>query len=283
MVIDAITFFNDLDMLEIRLNELDSVVDQFVVVESLEMHSSSKKKLAVLQDNWSRFEQFEKKIKYILLPTLEPMFTDAASGWQRYNYQYNAMMRGVQASSEDILIVSDCDEIPRATTISKSLPLLEAGIHKLRLDMFFYTVNNSVVWNWIPSTIGKIKHYSEAKALIDVRTCAGYENKYTSDRVIDNAGWHFSFFGRIENMRLKAENYPHAYDSAIAKFNVAQNNKQLLSDIISGREIFRWDSGSGRPTYQFIKKPTNDPTLPKYFLDNIQKFEHFTDDYFKKQ
>jgi beta-1,4-mannosyl-glycoprotein beta-1,4-N-acetylglucosaminyltransferase len=284
VVIDAITFFNDLDMLEIRLNELDSVVDTFVIVESLEMHSSTKTKPGVLQDNWGRFKQFEKKIKYVLLPTLKPAFTDPASGWKRYNYQYNKMMDGVQASPEDVLIVSDCDEIPRATAVSKSLPLLDNGIYKLKLDMFFYTVNNSVVWDWTPSTIGKVKHYLQAKELIAVRACSGYTNAYTSsDRIISDAGWHFSFFGYIENMRLKAENYTHAYDSAIASFNVAQNNKQLLSDIIDGREIFRWDKGAGRPTYQFVKKPTDDPTLPKYFLDNVKKFEHFTDDYFKRQ
>ena len=33
-VYDCFTFFNELDLLEIRLNELDNVVDYFVLVES---------------------------------------------------------------------------------------------------------------------------------------------------------------------------------------------------------------------------------------------------------
>ena len=39
-VIDAFMFFDELDLLEIRLHELDPLVDHFVIIEALERHGT---------------------------------------------------------------------------------------------------------------------------------------------------------------------------------------------------------------------------------------------------
>ena len=58
MIIDAFTFFNELDLLELRLNYLDSVVDYFVIVESNISHSGEYKSLTYLE-NKERFSKFQ--------------------------------------------------------------------------------------------------------------------------------------------------------------------------------------------------------------------------------
>ena len=43
-VYDCITFFNEIDLLKLRLNILDNVVDYFVICESEYDHRGKKKK-----------------------------------------------------------------------------------------------------------------------------------------------------------------------------------------------------------------------------------------------
>jgi beta-1,4-mannosyl-glycoprotein beta-1,4-N-acetylglucosaminyltransferase len=81
MVIDAILFTDEIDILEIRLNEMNSVVDKFVIVEALEAHGSVKRREACLAKNWDVVRPFEDKIKYVVLDKLEPAYTDGVSGW----------------------------------------------------------------------------------------------------------------------------------------------------------------------------------------------------------
>jgi beta-1,4-mannosyl-glycoprotein beta-1,4-N-acetylglucosaminyltransferase len=60
-VYDCFTFFNELDLLEIRLNELNDVVDYFVLVESKRSFQNKPKECHYL-NNKDRFEKFNHKI-----------------------------------------------------------------------------------------------------------------------------------------------------------------------------------------------------------------------------
>ena len=58
MIYDCFTFFNEFDLLEIRLNELDSVVDKFVLVEATKTFSGLDKPL-YFNENKNKFNKFE--------------------------------------------------------------------------------------------------------------------------------------------------------------------------------------------------------------------------------
>ena len=60
-IVDAFTFYNELDMLEIRLAELYNVVDFFVLVEATETFQGSPKPL-YFDQNRARFKKYAKKI-----------------------------------------------------------------------------------------------------------------------------------------------------------------------------------------------------------------------------
>ena len=64
-VLDAVLMSNELDLLEIRLNELDSVVDYFLIVESNATFTGLPKE-TFFGKNRSRFAKFEHKIVYSL-------------------------------------------------------------------------------------------------------------------------------------------------------------------------------------------------------------------------
>lgn len=66
MVYDCFSFFNELDLLEIRLNTLDSIVDKFILVESTLTHTGNQKPL-FYAENKSRFKKFNDKIIHIIV------------------------------------------------------------------------------------------------------------------------------------------------------------------------------------------------------------------------
>lgn len=65
VVFDAMLMSNEVDLLEIRLNELDPVVDYFVILESNATFTGLPKN-TYFSDNRERFSKFEKKILYQL-------------------------------------------------------------------------------------------------------------------------------------------------------------------------------------------------------------------------
>ena len=66
MVFDCFPFFNELELLEIRLRELSDVVDKFVLVEATKTHSGLDKPLYYLQHR-SRFLDYFDKIIHIVV------------------------------------------------------------------------------------------------------------------------------------------------------------------------------------------------------------------------
>ncbi len=107
MVYDCFLFLNEFELLDIRLHEMDSVVDRFVIVESAETFRGNPKPLN-FPTQADRFSQFADKIIYI--PLTEPLITD--NPWVREAFQRNQIMRGlVDCKDTDIVMISDVDEI----------------------------------------------------------------------------------------------------------------------------------------------------------------------------
>ena len=107
---DAFTFFNEVDVLRLRLNTLSGVVHRFVLAEATKTHSNLPKTLhfeAVKSD--PRFSPFVPQIEHVVVGDLP----DSDDSWQLEHFQRNALVRGLaEADDDDIVVVSDCDEIP---------------------------------------------------------------------------------------------------------------------------------------------------------------------------
>jgi len=265
-------------------------VDHFVIVESLERFGSNQLKRATLRDNWSRFQQFKNKIKYVLLPKLEPTFSTPESAWKREYYSRNALLPPVLEVSEpnDAVIISDCDEIPRMTAIRDNLDKLSSGIQRLSMAMYDYNVNRLLVhdtlegWNMaVIGTAQQIRQIGTQRARLYLRRdllppgWAEPQVTGTETTTILNAGWHFTnFCGNVEGVKEKIQSCAHFNDSEEADF-VRKNAQQNIEQILEGRPI--------RSTRSTVWSETNNPTLPKYFLKNVDRFRHFTDAFYREQ
>jgi hypothetical protein len=117
MIYDCFTFFNELELLELRLHELSGVVDKFVLVEATRTHSNQPKAL-VYQENRARFQEFHDKIIHVVVDDMP----NAKNAWALENFQRECIARGlVSCRPDDLVLVSDLDEIPRATTVTLAI------------------------------------------------------------------------------------------------------------------------------------------------------------------
>ena len=119
-IIDCFTFFNELDLLEVRLKYLYDVVDHFVIVEANRTYSGNKKEY-ILQNHLKRYAPFADKI---ILEQLDFDQCDHVKNtdWGRKNYQRDSIKKGLEKLSiedDDILLISDLDEIPDKSAVEK--------------------------------------------------------------------------------------------------------------------------------------------------------------------
>ena len=265
MLIDAMLFCNELDLLEIRLHELDPIVDKFVIVESLGRIGSAELKPAFLKENWEFVRSFEKKIHYVLLEDLIPPFDGSReSPWEREWYQRNHLLQAIReicSSEDDIVTLSDCDEIPRMETVRDNL---KSELQVLEQDLFYYTVNNRLSYGRAVN-IGSLREIERAGGPQAVR------GKRGELPAVKNGGWHFSFFGGIEKIKFKLKSYSHALDDLCQQASKFSDEK-IRELILTRKDLFLHDF----PDQQHWK--SDDPRLPKYFLEHPISFRHFTEE-----
>lgn len=257
MIFDAILFNNEVDLLEIRLHELSSVVDRFIVVESLEYHGSSNTKVSNFLANLDVFRPFMEKIEYVLLERLDPPHRGPNDSWPRENFHRNAILSVLAkfGVSSDVVLISDCDEIPRASSVLQYIEEIRCAPRSFTQDFFYYDVNNYLgTWH---GTIGA--------SFRDVRnlTPQGLRNKRDEWPAIPNAGWHFSYFGGYDRIKKKIENFAHACEDTI-KLAGCRSREDLVADMLAGRDLYQ-RPGEGRKE----RRSHDDPRLPAYMRAHI--------------
>ena len=226
-VYDCFTFFNEMDLLEIRLNELDEEVDYFVIVESTRTFQKKDKPL-YLNLNDERIVKFKDKIIHIVVDDFPNFFTHwrVPKTWDYENHQRNAISRGlINAKPDDIIIVSDVDEIPNAKKLADNINLNKPVVFQQRF--FYYFLNyimtkatsessiiqkNNMIY-WRGSVMIKYKDFTSAREVRNLR------NDLTMTQ-IEEGGWHFSYIGGIDAIISKLKSFSHVKET-----------KQLLNNV----------------------------------------------------
>lgn len=249
MIYDCFPFFNELDLLEIRLEELWNVVDKFVISESITTHRGASKNLYYLR-NKKRYEKYQDKIIYLEVRNLPR----SDQPWIAENMQRNYFRNILRYKDDDIFLISDADEIPKASTL-QCIDLHKNKFYKLSMSMHYYYVNYVSVKSWGGAII---VDGTTLRREIPSTLRWGRKNKGIT---IGDCGWHFSFLGTPEQIRKKIKSYAHKeYDD-----DQIHNDKHITSCIKNGKDIF----GRGLEFHL-----NNELQLPKYLVDNKDKFSH---------
>jgi len=257
-IFDCFTFFNELDLLEIRLNELNDVVDYFVVVEGTKTFQNNPKPNYYLE-NIDRFKKFASKIIRVEIPENE--FTNDA--WDNEKMSRNNIIKGLHiAKEDDIIIISALDEIPKnesilqITTQESNFPVC------VNTRMFYFYLNTqyslenfngewSVNWRGPYVTTYNLLNKDNPYNFINERKCVPLVGE----------GWHYSFLGDASNAYKKTHSYSHSENNHISEeeYNIRRNN---LEDVF-GRHDVKFDS------------IIENKCMPKYVQDNLEKFSKY--------
>src|ERR1700732_4815745 len=121
-IFDCFLFFNELDLLELRLNELSDVVDFFVLAEATVTYRGVAKPL-IFRQNKDRFAPFLNRIIHVVVDDMPGCGPSEPERWRRENFQRQALLRGLSgARARDYVIISDLDEIPHPSAVGVVVP-----------------------------------------------------------------------------------------------------------------------------------------------------------------
>ena len=110
MVYDCFIFFNEFEQLNIRLHELNPIVDRFVLVESNQTFSGNMKPL-YFAENRERWSMFLDKIIHVVVDDMPKL--NNGNRWELEHHQRKCITRGLNnCAPNDIIVISDVDEIP---------------------------------------------------------------------------------------------------------------------------------------------------------------------------
>ena len=253
MIYDCFTFFNELDLLEIRLHELYNVVDKFVIIEADRTHSNLPKPF-YYDLNKDRFKQFEDKIIHIKHEHTELMYKGGS--FDIDNATRDLAISEIHYEPDDLIIIDDADQILRASILEN---FIYNGPAKYETKYYYYYFNCVHNGGWYSTLIYKYKDMN--KPLHELRFNPPLELPF-----VYNAGWHFSYLGDIENIKLKVQSFSHAPECFIPKF---MNDEHLLDCLNTGKDLF----DRGKEANMFFV-PIDD-SFPKYLVDNQEKFKEY--------
>jgi beta-1,4-mannosyl-glycoprotein beta-1,4-N-acetylglucosaminyltransferase len=258
-IYDCFTFFNELDLLEIRLNELDDVVDYFVLVESTRSFQNNQKPCNYL-NNLDRFKKFNDKIIRLEVP--ENMFNDniRANEENCWNYIINGLS---DVDNDDIIMVGALDEIPEKHILKNIINDNQQYPICIFMKLYYYYLNtrfiNDYDKEYWPGTY--ITKYSFLNKNNIYNGCVGNGLHARKEATAVTGGWHFSSLGDGKNQKIKINNFGHDYFNHMTEedFNI---------------RIEKLEDPFGRSS-EFLHSIETIEHLPIYVQQNIEKFNKY--------
>jgi len=294
-IFDCFMYFDEEVVVDLRLNALDEFVDYFVIVESKFTHKGDKRDLKF---NHKKFEKFKNKIIYLIYDKSPPQIQEIKdqdsedekstkyifNAAYRENAQRNYIEKGlINANKNDIILISDVDEIPNLSNIN--LNKINEKIILFRQDMFYYKFNlhfPNLIWTGTkgckrkdlinPQWLRNVKDRKYSFFRIDTIFS---KNKYSSIKVINNGGWHFSYIKTAKEIEYKLRSYLHHREFDVDPLSVAQideiiKNKQAIYDLNVDKSMSKIGSGSKLEKFKLNK-------LPKYIQENLNNYKEWLD------
>ena len=294
-IYDCFMYFDEEVVLDVRLNTLNEFVDYFVIVESSFTHKGDPRKLKF---NHKKFEKFKDKIIYIvdeeIYSQTEKIKIDDSEDEKsrkaifnaayRENGQRNLISKGIEgANKEDFIMISDVDEIPKLSGLNFNS--LNEKIILFKQDMFYYKFNlklPNLIWTGTkacrkknlvnPQWLRNIKDRKYPFFRIDTFFS---NTKYTSVKVINDGGWHFSNIKTPKEIEFKLRSYLHHREFDLNPLSVEQineiiKNKQAIYDLKVDKTVNKIGNGSILEKFEFNK-------LPEYIVTNKDKFLDWID------
>jgi len=294
-IYDCFMYFDEEVVVDIRLNTLDKFVDYFVIVESKFTHKGDRRELKF---NHKKFEKFKDKIIYLIYDE-EPSKIEKIlekdtkiekdtkyifNAAYRENGQRNFIQKGlVNAKENDLILISDVDEIPKLSELN--FQKIKEKIILFKQDMFYYKFNlrlPNMIWTGTkackkkylisPQWLRNIKDRKYPFFRIDTFFS---KIKYTSIKIINSGGWHFSNIKTAKEIEHKLRSYLHhrEFDEKPLSVDEIDNiikSKQAIYDLKVDKTVNKIGNGSKLEKFEINK-------LPNYIQANQNNLREWID------
>lgn len=229
-------------MLEYRLSVTPA--DKFILVEATKTHSGKYKEL-FYDKNKARFKKWEDKIIHVIVDD----FPETEDSWVRENFQRNAIERGLKQlslSDSDTILISDVDEIPNPAILFHPY----SGLYALYQDAYYYNLTCVVKKCWL---FPRIMNWGTYLTIGSPQQC----RMSRVQGIIEDGGWHLSYFGDTEFIKTKLGSFAHTEYSGEQYTNALHIEDSIMSykDLNSGRQFSKihiQDNTNLPPNYELI-------------------------------
>lgn len=289
-IIDCTTYYSEDLMLDIRFNILNDFVDKFIIVEAKHSHSGEKK---ILNFNINNFPKFKDKIEYLIIEN-EPegiikntnessikRMNSLLRIEQSYNYISNALK---DVSEEDLICLSDNDEIPNFE--SKDFKNSKNDIFIFKQLFFYYKFNLFYdLMPWFGTKACKKKKLNSLSWLRNLknkkypwwRIDTYFSNtKQTNVQIVTDGGWHFTNLKTAEEIHKKLSNFGHHNEYDESGLTVKDIQFCIDNRIVNYNHLAD-KSDSNKYTAEYKLKLVNDEILPKFLVENKEKYKNWFD------
>lgn len=283
MIIDLFPFFNELDILKMRLEILDSVVDRFVIEESRYTFSGQPKELC-FEKNKEMFDKWLPKIEYVVV---NERYDDVTTH-VRDVLQKNHLIEGLKdAKDEDILIIGDVDEIPNPDAIRKLLESFDdSKVYHFAQRLFYGFLNLEEISGNLLSITGEFDDYGQyenpdtahkkwlgtkaiskriipKEGIIAVRDIAPGDGRSVR---VEDGGWHFSYMGSHHETDAGKRIRTKVVAAAHQEYNTEDVLKEVTDRLLLGQDMFGRDA-------RFVRVDIDD-SFPEYLRENISEYDY---------
>ena len=294
-IYDCFMYFDEEVVADVRLHTLNEFVDYFVIVESKFTHKGEPRKLKF---DHKKFEKFKEKIIYIIdekvYPQIQEIQTEDSedeksikqifNATYRENGQRNLLLKGLkEANDEDLILISDVDEIPKLTGLN--FKNINEKIILFKQDMFYYKFNL-----WLPNLIWTGTKACRKKNLINPQWLRNIKDrkysffridtlfsstKFNSIKIINDGGWHFTNIKTPKEIELKFRSYLHHREFDLNPLSANQigeiiKNKKAIYNLKVDKTINKFGNGDVLKKFELSK-------LPEYIIKNKKKFLEWMD------
>lgn len=260
-IIDAFIMNNELDILEIRLEEMSPAVDWFVLVEGNRDFKGDPKPMEY-ELHKDGFAKFHDKIIHVKVED----YPDNVDAWAREAWTRNATLRGITQipglNDMDLVIISDADEIIRCSVL-KNLQEIEETLQVCKFNQSFryYRFNCRAIHDgWAAPIAVRAKYFTDPQ---NTRHNNNPEIPWDHCFTIPNAGWHFSYMGGVDAIIRKIEQNAHQ------ELNTSEwkDRGHIEAMLKMGRDLYKREGQD----WEFI----DDDDYPQFVKDNPEKFSPF--------
>lgn len=247
MIIDSVIGFNELELFKIRYEELKSDIDYFVVLEATHTHSGKPKRMYFTEEHANTPQvlvyQWDNGINFA------PLTPEYA--WHR-EHAMREMLRYILLElcifDDDIIMVSDMDEIPSANALDNWTYNVNKGIWRFE-QRLTYLYLNTFAGLWHGTRIFRRDNMPSTMKQ------ARYDD--TAGNVIPHGGWHFSSVGGLDRVKTKLQSFAHT--------ELSEMPAESIQDSLA------------RAVDPFHKNPLSiegTDGLPEYVKNNLEDFAH---------